>query len=76
MSGAMRKYYDDKGCDFKMFNNENEKLLINDENFNKKFLTGDGVCLFFSKVFDQTGKNRLLTIKPKLRKILVDFGLV
>lgn len=77
MSGAMRKYYDDtKGCDFKMFNHENEKLLINDENFNKKILTGDGVCLFFSKVFDQTGKNRLPTIKPKLKKILVDFGLV
>ena len=72
----MRKYYDDKGCDFKMLNNENEKLLINDENFNKKFLTGGGVCLFFSNVFYQTGKNKLSTIKPKLRRILVDFGLV
>lgn len=69
-----RKYYD-RGCDFKMFNTENEKLLIDDENFNKKILTGNGVQLFFSNVFLPTEGKKLPAIKPKLRKILVDFGL-
>lgn len=58
-----------------MFNIENEKLIFNDKNFNQKVLTGGGVQLYFSNVFDQTGKGKLPTIKLKLRKILIDFGL-
>lgn len=58
-----------------MCTNENEKLLIDYENFNKKILTGNGVQLFFSNVFLPTEGKKLSAIKPKLRKILVDFGL-
>lgn len=58
-----------------MCTNENEKLCFNYENFNQKYLTNGGVCLYFSNVFDQTGKGKFLTIKHKLRKILVDFGM-
>lgn len=62
-----------------MCTNENEKLLIDYENFNKKIykkiLTGDGVQLFFSNVFTSRKDDKLPEIKPKLKKILVDFGL-
>lgn len=75
MSGAMRKYYDDKGCDFKMFNNENENKQLCYEKNNQKILANSGVQLYFSNVFDQTVTGKLPTIKNKLRKILVDFGM-
>lgn len=58
-----------------MCNSENEKLCFNDEKNNQKVLVNGGVCLYFSNVFYQTGKNKLSTIKPKLRKILIDYGL-
>ena len=58
-----------------MCNSENEKLCFNDEKNNQKVLTDGGVCLFFKNVFDQTKKLKVPTIKPKLKKILVDFGL-
>ena len=58
-----------------MCNNENEKLCFKDKNFNQKVLVNGGVCLFFKNVFDQTKKSKVPTIKPKLEKILVDFGL-
>ena len=58
-----------------MYSTENEKLCFNDEKNNQKVLTGGGVQLYFSNVFDQTLEGRLPIIKPKLRKILVDFGL-
>lgn len=55
--------------------NENENEQLFDENFNQKFLADGGVHLYFSSVFDQTVAGKLPTIKHKLRKILVDFGL-
>lgn len=54
---------------------ENEKLCFNYENFNQKVLTDGGVYLFFKNVFDQNFKGKVPTIKHKLKKILVDFGL-
>ena len=46
-----------------------------DEKNNQKVLVNGGVCLFFKNVFDQNFKGKVPSIKPKLRKILVDFGL-
>lgn len=57
-----------------MIKNEDKQLY--DENFNQKFLVNDGVRLYFSNVFDQTVTGKLPMIKYKLRKVLVDFGLV
>jgi len=56
-------------------NNENEKLCFKYEKNNQKVLTNGGVQLFFKNVFDQTTKSKVPTIKHKLKKILVDFGL-
>ena len=58
-----------------MCTNENEVKQLFDEKNNQKVLTDDGVCLFFSNIFDQTDDNKLPMIKLKLRRILVDFGL-
>ena len=58
-----------------MYSTENEKLCFKDKNFNQKVLADGGVCLFFKNVFDQTTKSKVPIIKPKLKKILVDFGL-
>lgn len=58
-----------------MCNNENEVKQLFDEKFNQKVLINGGVQLYFSSVFDQTVAGKLPTIKHKLRKILVDFGL-
>ena len=58
-----------------MCNSENEKLCFNDEKNNQKVLVNGGVQLFFKNVFDQTTKSKVPIIKPKLKKILVDFGL-
>ena len=58
-----------------MCNSENEKLCFKDKNFNQKVLADGGVCLFFKNVFDQTMKSKVPVIKPKLKKILIDFGL-
>ena len=58
-----------------MCNSENEKLCFKDKNFNQKVLVNGGVQLFFKNVFDQTTKSKVPVIKPKLRKILIDFGL-
>ena len=57
-----------------MCTNENEVGQLGYEKFNQ-YLTNDGVCLFFSNVFDQISKGRVPTIKYKLRRILVDYGL-
>lgn len=56
-------------------NSENEVLAADYEKNNQKFLANDGVQLYFSNVFDQIVTGKLPTIKYKLRKILVDFGL-
>ena len=53
---------------------ENGIGQLSDEK-NNQYLTNDGVCLFFSNVFDQTDNNKLPMIKEKLRRILVDFGM-
>ena len=58
-----------------MYNNENEKLCFKDKNFNQKVLADGGVQLYFSNVFFSNEEGKLPTIKPKLRKILIDFGL-
>ena len=58
-----------------MCNNENEKLCFNYEKNNQKVLVNGGVCLFFKNVFFSTGEGKLPSIKPKLKKILVDFGM-
>ena len=58
-----------------MCNSENEKLCFKDKNFNQKVLVNGGVQLFFKNVFDQTTKSKVPVIKPKLRKILIDYGL-
>ena len=58
-----------------MCNSENEIQVTNYEKNNQKVLVDGGVCLFFKNVFDQTTKSKVPTIKPKLKKILVDFGL-
>ena len=54
---------------------ENEIQADSYENFNQKVLTDGGVQLFFKNVFNQNFKGRVPSIKPKLRKILIDFGL-
>ena len=54
---------------------ENEIQQLYDENSNQKVLANGGVQLYFSNVFSSNGEGRLPTIKHKLRKILVDFGL-
>ena len=58
-----------------MCNSENEIQADSYEKNNQKVLVNGGVCLFFKNVFDQTKKSKVPTIKPKLRKILIDFGL-
>ena len=58
-----------------MYNSENEIQVTNYEKNNQKVLTDGGVQLYFSNVFDQTMKSKVPVIKPKLKKILVDFGL-
>ena len=56
-------------------NTENEIQQLYDENFNQKVLANGGVCIYFGNVFLSVDGNKLPTIKHKLRKILVDFGL-
>ena len=64
---------------FQIHNDENEKLLASYKNFNqneKFFLANNGVFVYFGKVFNfPEDKSKLPTIKPKLRRILVDYGL-
>lgn len=55
---------------------ENEIQVTSYEKNNQKVLTDGGVQLYFSNVFDQNFNGKVPVIKPKLRKILVDFGLV
>ena len=55
--------------------NENEIGQLCYENFNQKFLTNGGVCIYFGNVFSSVGEGKLPTIKYKLRKILVDYGM-
>lgn len=57
-------------------NSENEVQQLSDEKNNQKILANSGVQLYFSNVFDQTVTGKLPMIKYKLRKVLVDFGLV
>ena len=59
-----------------MCNNENENEQLCYENFNQKFLVNGGVAIYFGNVFGEVAEGKLPTIKNKLRKILVDFGLV
>ena len=54
---------------------ENEIRSIQYENFNQKVLVNGGVCATFLNVFASNGNDKLPTIKSKLRKILVDFGM-
>ena len=54
---------------------ENEIQITSYEKNNQKVLTDGGVQLYFSNVFDQNFKGKVPTIKHKLRKILIDFGL-
>ena len=56
--------------------NENENKQLFDEDFHQKILVNGGVCTYFGNVFLPVDGNKLPTIKHKLRKILVDFGLV
>ena len=58
-----------------MCNSENEIQVTSYEKNNQKVLADGGVCLYFKNVFDQTKKSKVPTIKHKLKKILVDFGL-
>ena len=58
-----------------MCNNENEKLCFKYEKNNQKVLVNGGVQLYFSNVFSSSGEGKVPTIKPKLKKILVDFGM-
>lgn len=58
-----------------MCTNENEVQQLCYENFNQKVLMDGGVQLYFSNVFVSNGESKLPTIKSKLRKILVDYGL-
>ena len=60
---------------FAMFNSENEIRAVSYESFNQKFLTNGGVSVYFGNVFTSPEKGKLPTIKHKLRKILVDFGM-
>ena len=55
--------------------NENENKQLFDEDFHQKILANGGVQLYFSNVFSSNGEDKLPTIKHKLRKILVDYGL-
>lgn len=55
--------------------NENENSCLLDEKNNQKFLANSGVCTYFGNVFLPVDGNKLPTIKYKLRKILVDYGL-
>ena len=57
-----------------MFNSENEILVVSYEKNNQKFLTNGGVSVYFGNVFLHA-EGKLPTIKHKLRKILVDFGM-
>ena len=59
-----------------MCTNENGVKQLCYENFNQKFLVNGGVQLFFGNVFLPVEGEKLPMIKNKLRKILVDFGLV
>ena len=54
---------------------ENEIQVTSYEKNNQKVLTDGGVQLYFSNVFSSNGEGRVPVIKPKLKKILVDFGL-
>ena len=54
---------------------ENEIQVTSYEKNNQKVLVNGGVQLYFSNVFDQTTKLKVPVIKPKLKKILLDFGL-
>ena len=54
---------------------ENEIQVTSYEKNNQKVLVNGGVQLYFSNVFDQTTKSKVPVIKPKLKKILLDFGL-
>ena len=54
---------------------ENEIQVTSYEKNNQKVLVNGGVCLFFKNVFDQNFKSKVPVIKPKLKKILIDFGL-
>ena len=54
---------------------ENEIQADSYEKNNQKVLTDGGVQLYFSNVFSSNGEGRVPVIKPKLKKILVDFGL-
>ncbi len=54
---------------------KNEVQLLFDENFNQKFLTNGGVCIYFGNVFLPVEGEKLPMIKNKLRQILVNFGL-
>ena len=58
-----------------MCNSENEIQVTSYEKNNQKVLVNGGVQLYFSNVFDQTTKSKVPVIKPKLKKILLDFGL-
>ena len=54
---------------------ENEIQADSYEKNNQKVLVNGGVQLFFKNVFFSTGEGKLPSIKPKLRKFLVNFGL-
>ena len=56
-----------------MIENENKQLGYEKSN---QYLTNSGVKLYFSNVFLPVEGQKLPVIKNKLRKILVDFGLV
>ena len=57
-------------------NTENEIGQLCYEKNNQKVLANSGIQLYFGNVFLPVDGNKLPTIKHKLRKILVDFGLV
>lgn len=61
---------------FAMCTNENEIQQLGYQKNNQKFLVDGGVCIYFANVFSPPEKGKLPMIKHKLRKILVDFGLV
>ena len=58
-----------------MFNIKNEIASVGYEKNNQKFLSNGGVEIYFGNVFLPAESGKLPTIKNKLRKILVDFGL-
>ena len=54
--------------------NENDFEQLGYEK-NNQYLANSGVCIHFGNVFLPVDGNKLPTIKHKLRKILVDYGL-